>query len=127
VGVSVGVGVFQHSLRESNFYSERCQSGRMGRSRKPLTPLPGSQGSNPCLSANKNAAATQHFFFSVKTKACFQAFRERKNESTQCAAFLFESPLNGIMSAANNPGSFFSNTHLWVLTHYCFFNIFAQN
>ena len=31
--------------------SERCQSGRMGRSRKPLTLVRGSQGSNPCLSA----------------------------------------------------------------------------
>ena len=31
---------------------ERCQSGRMGRSRKPLCPM-GTQGSNPCLSANR--------------------------------------------------------------------------
>ena len=40
---------------------ERCRSGRSGRSRKPLYPL-GTQGSNPCLSANiqaKTAASQQ--------------------------------------------------------------------
>ena len=46
----------------------------------------------PILSANKNAAATQHFLFTGKPKACFQVSRERKNESTQCAAFLFAGP-----------------------------------
>ena len=32
--------------------SERCRSGRSGRSRKPLCPLLGTVGSNPTLSAN---------------------------------------------------------------------------
>ena len=33
------------------FFKERCQSGRSGRSRKPLNCVSGFQGSNPCLSA----------------------------------------------------------------------------
>src|SRR3954453_19814476 len=31
---------------------ERCRSGRTGRSRKPLSSLRGTEGSNPSLSAN---------------------------------------------------------------------------
>gem|GEM_PF-3459571 len=42
--------------------SERCQSGRMGRSRKPLILLPGSQGSNPCLSATDKKRRNAAFF-----------------------------------------------------------------
>ncbi len=35
----------------SGYHAERCQRGRMERTANALTPLPGSQGSNPCLSA----------------------------------------------------------------------------
>lgn len=42
---------------------ERCRSGRTGRSRKPLTRLPGSEGSNPSLSAKANRLFFNRFFY----------------------------------------------------------------
>ena len=45
--------------RPNSAVAERCRSGRTGRSRKPLSLLRGTEGSNPSLSANESVAAAR--------------------------------------------------------------------
>ncbi len=46
-------------MTEQDRRTERCQSGRSGRSRKPLCPVRGTVGSNPTLSASYTVQATE--------------------------------------------------------------------
>ena len=50
--LTISQDMLSHCYRSS----ERCRSGRTGRSRKPLSLLRGTEGSNPSLSASKSGS-----------------------------------------------------------------------
>src|SRR6516225_9465495 len=61
MGVNIGAKYRRCSRREWNWlFAERCRSGRTGRSRKPLSLLRGTEGSNPSLSASKIGLRVEH-------------------------------------------------------------------
>ena len=70
---------------------ERCQSGRMGRSRKPLTLVRGSQGSNPCLSAKNKIRRVSGVFYLKQTGTC-SGFAENEKRKHEVRGFCFLTP-----------------------------------
>src|SRR6516165_4894545 len=59
LGGNIGCDPVLIQRRPDSAIAERCRSGRTGRSRKPLSLLRGTEGSNPSLSANESVAAAR--------------------------------------------------------------------
>src|ERR1051326_3447216 len=74
---------------------ERCRSGRTGRSRKPLSSLRGTEGSNPSLSANRLFSCLDSPERSLKE------YRRSGEEEPVLRGFLVNGELQAVKPAAN--------------------------
>jgi hypothetical protein len=79
---------------------ERCRSGRSGRSRKPLSCVSGTEGSNPSLSASekKSLGAAQGFLLlQGKAKLLFELFhvKAKRKLRSNLISFLMQGGPSG--------------------------------